>query len=39
VLGADTRIDPATGDVSIKDVTVEVIKRQEETHETVVTVT
>jgi branched-chain amino acid transport system substrate-binding protein len=38
VLGADTTIDPASGDVSIKDVTVEVIKRQEETYETVVTV-
>jgi branched-chain amino acid transport system substrate-binding protein len=35
VLGRDTRIDPATGDVSIKDVTIEVIKRNEETFETV----
>lgn len=38
VLGADTRIDPATGDVSIKDVTVETIKRNAETFETVVVV-
>jgi branched-chain amino acid transport system substrate-binding protein len=39
VLGAPTSIDPATGDVSIKDVTVEVIKRGSETFETVVTPT
>jgi branched-chain amino acid transport system substrate-binding protein len=38
VLGVDTRIDPATGDVSIKDVTIETIKRGAETFETVVTV-
>jgi branched-chain amino acid transport system substrate-binding protein len=38
VLGADTRIDPATGDVSNRDVTVQVVKRQAETFETVVTV-
>ena len=36
VLGGDTRIDPATGDVSIKDVTVEVIKHGKEATETIV---
>ncbi|HEY6793824.1 MAG TPA: protein kinase [Kineosporiaceae bacterium] len=39
VLGRDISIDPATGDVSIKDVTVEVIKRYEETFETVESIT
>jgi branched-chain amino acid transport system substrate-binding protein len=38
VLGADIRIDPVTGDISIKDVTIETIKRNVETVETVVTV-
>jgi len=38
VLGADLRIDPATGDVTLKDLTIEVIKRNEETFEKVQTV-
>ena len=38
VLGADTRIDPATGDVLIKDVTIDVLKRSQETLETTLTV-
>jgi hypothetical protein len=36
--GADTRIDPATGDVSIKDVTVDRIRRNADVFETVVSV-
>ena len=38
VLGADVHIDPATGDVTLKDLTIEVIKRNEETFEKVQTV-
>jgi branched-chain amino acid transport system substrate-binding protein len=38
VLGADTRIDPATGDVSIKDVTIQTIAQSKEVFQSVVTV-
>jgi len=38
VLGSDLRIDPATGDITIKDLTIDVMKRGEEAFEKVQTV-